>query len=98
MRFRKANAADLSSDLSRLLDDLRDLLSSNRRDAAPAASMLFNKAASTLAKVRTASSNAIDQSKAIALSTDSYVHQSPWRLAGGALAVGAALGFALSKR
>ncbi|TYK68024.1 DUF883 family protein [Comamonas testosteroni] len=95
MIFRKANATNLPSDVSRLLDDLREVLSPN---AAPAVSMFTHTAASTLAKVRTASSNAIEQSKAIVLSTDSYVHESPWRVAGGALALGAVIGFTLSRR
>lgn len=95
MIFRKANATNLPSDVSRLLDDLREVLSPN---ATPAVSMFTHTAASTLAKVRTASSNAIEQSKAIVLSTDSYVHESPWRVAGGALALGAVIGFTLSRR
>lgn len=98
MRFRKANTADLSKDLSQLLNDLRDVLATKGHDADPAASMLFNKAASTLEKVRSSSAAAINESRAAALSADAYVHDSPWRAVGGALAVGALLGFALSRR
>lgn len=98
MRVHKESEAEHSRDASRPVDDLQDVLVSNGHDADSAASMLFSKAASALEKMRTASSNTIDQSKAIALSADSYVHESPWRVAGGALAVGALLGFALSRR
>jgi ElaB/YqjD/DUF883 family membrane-anchored ribosome-binding protein len=63
MRFRKANTADLANDLSQLLDDLKEVLASKGRDADPAASLLFSKAASTLEKVRTASSNAVCESR-----------------------------------
>ncbi len=64
MRFRKANAADLSNDLSQLLDDLKEVLTTKGRDTDPAASLLLSKAASTLEKVKAASSNAISESKA----------------------------------
>lgn len=98
MRVPKESAAEHPSGASQPIADLRDVLVSNGHDGDSATSMLFSKAASALEKVRTASSNTIDQSKAIALSADSYVHESPWRVAGGALAVGALLGFALSRR
>ncbi|WP_043007608.1 YqjD family protein [Comamonas testosteroni] len=98
MRFRKANTADLTNDLSQLLDDLKEVLASKGRDADPAASLLFSKAATTLEKVRTASSNAVCESKAAAQAADAYVHDSPWRAVGGALAVGALIGLVLSRR
>lgn len=98
MRFRKANAADLSKDLSQLLDDLKEVLVTTGREADPAASMIFNKAASTLEKVRSTSAAAVDGSRAAVRSADAYVHDSPWRAVGSALAVGALLGFALSRR
>ncbi|GAO73235.1 MULTISPECIES: DUF883 family protein [Comamonas] len=97
MKVQKESAAELPRDVNRLLDDLRNVLASNGHDADPAASMLFSKAASTLEKVKTASANAIGQSKALALSADSYVHASPWRVVGGALAAGTLLGFALTR-
>ena len=98
MIFRKANAADISSDLSQLLDDLKEVLTNEGRETEPAASMLLNKAASALEKVRAASSNAISESKAAAEATDAYIHDSPWRAVGGALAVGALIGLVLSRR
>lgn len=98
MRVHKESTAEPPSDANQLLEDFRGVLVANGHDADPAASVLFSKAASALEKVRTASSNAVDQSKALALSADSYVHESPWQVAGGALAVGALLGFALSRR
>ncbi|WP_427773454.1 DUF883 family protein [Comamonas thiooxydans] len=98
MRFRRANAADLSNDLSQLLDDLKEVLTTKGRDTDPAASLLLNKAASTLEKVRAASSNAICESKAAAEAADAYIHDSPWRAVGGALAVGALIGLMLSRR
>ena len=98
MRFRKANAADLSKDLSQLLDDLKEVLANKGRDADPAASMLFNKASLALEKVRSTSAAAVDGSRAAVQSADVYVHDSPWRAVGGALAVGTLLGFALSRR
>lgn len=98
MRFRKASTADLSNDISQLLDDLKEVLTTKGRDADPAASLLFNKAASTLDKVRTASSNVVCDSKAAVEAADDYIHDSPWRAVGGALAVGALIGFVLSRR
>ncbi|MDH1476872.1 hypothetical protein N5F13_20435 [Comamonas thiooxydans] len=98
MRFRKANAADLSNDLAQLLDDLKAVLSTKGRETDPAASLLMSKAASTLDKVRTASSNALAESKAAAVAADAYIHESPWRAVGGALAVGALIGLVLSRR
>ena len=98
MRFRKANTADLSNDISQLLDDLKEVLTTKGRDADPAASLLFNKAASTLDKVRTASSNVVCDSKAAVEAADDYIHDPPWRAVGGALAVGALIGFVLSRR
>lgn len=98
MRFRKATAADLSNDLSQLLDDLKEVLATKGRDADPSASMIFNKAASTLEKLRSTSATAVEESRAAIQSADAYVHDSPWRAVGGALAVGALIGFALSRR
>lgn len=98
MRFRKADTADISNDLGQLLDDLREVLTTKGRDADPAASLLFNKAASTLEKIRSASSTALCESRAAVQSADDYVQESPWRAVGGALAVGALLGFVLSRR
>ncbi|WP_080995982.1 DUF883 family protein [Comamonas testosteroni] len=98
MRFHKESTAEPPSDANQLLEDSQGVLLANGHDADPAASVLFSKAASALEKVRTTSSNAVDQSKALALSADSYAHESPWQVAGGALAVGALLGFALSRR
>lgn len=98
MRFRKANTADLSNDISQLLDDLKEVLATKGQDADPAASLLFNKAASTLDKVRTASSNVVCESKAAVEAADDYIHDSPWSAVGGALAVGALIGFVLSRR
>lgn len=98
VRFRKANTSDLSNDLSQLLDDLQDILTSKGRCTDPAAALLFNKAASTLGKMRSTSSTAISGSKAVAQSANAYLHDSPWRALSGALAVGALLGLFLSKR
>ena len=98
MRFRKANVADLSNDISQLLDDLKEVLTAKGHDADPATSLLFNKAASTLEKVRVVSSNVVCESKAVVEAADDYIHDSPWRAVGGALAVGALIGFVLGRR
>ncbi|MPS93305.1 hypothetical protein [uncultured Comamonas sp.] len=98
MRFRKANTADLANDLSQLLDDLKEVLASKGHDTDPAASRRFGKAASTLEKVRNASSRAVCESKAAAHSANALVHASPWRAVGGALAVGALIGMVLGRR
>lgn len=98
MRFRKASVADLSNDISQLLDDLKEVLMTKGHDADPATSLLFNKAASTLEKVRVASSNVVCESKAVVESADDYIHDSPWRAVGGAFAVGALIGFVLGRR
>lgn len=98
MRFRKANAADLSKDLSQLLDDLKEVITSKEREASPAASLLLNQAASTLEKVRSASNAAVCKTNGVAHSAHTYVHDSPWRAVGGALLAGALLGLVISRR
>ncbi|MEQ6437036.1 DUF883 family protein [Comamonas sp. w2-DMI] len=98
MRLRKSPASVISNDLGQLLDDLHELLSSRQKDADSALTQLGDKLGSTLDKVRSTSSQAVDQSRALAQNADDYVHDSPWRAIGGALAVGALLGFMLSRR
>lgn len=49
-------------------------------------------------KLAAASAEAIERSREAAKATDDYVHEHPWRIIGGALAVGVALGLLIDRR
>lgn len=98
MRFGKNKTPDLQGDLGQLLDDLRELLSSTDKAADPALTQVRHKVEAALGKVRESSAQAVEQSKALAHDADNYLHESPWQAVGGALAVGALIGFMLSRR
>lgn len=98
MRFGKSKTPDLQGDLGQLLDDLRELLSSTDKAADPALSQVRHKVEAALAKVCETSACALEQSKTLAHDADDYLRESPWRAVGGALAVGALIGFMLNRR
>lgn len=98
MRFGKSKTPDLRGDLDLLLEDLRALLSSTDKAADPALTQVRHQLETALGKMRETSAHAVEQSKALAHDADDYLHESPWRAVGGALAVGALLGFMLSRR
>ena len=98
MGFRKTPETNAANDLEQLLGDLRELLSSQAPEAESAVSQLRQRLADGVGWARATSAQAIEQSKVLAQQADDYVNDSPWRAVGGALAVGALLGFMLSKR
>lgn len=98
MIFRRTTATDISSDVTRLLDDLRGLFLTKEKEITPAFKRLRQQLEENFNKVREATSDAVEHSKTKAKGADDYAHESPWKTAGGALAVGALIGFMLSKR
>ena len=74
------------------------MLSSTDKTADPALTQICRKIETALCKVRDTSTHAVEQSRALAHDADDYLHESPWQAVGGALAVGALLGFMLSRR
>ncbi|WP_460483454.1 ElaB/YgaM/YqjD family protein [Comamonas humi] len=98
MRFRKTTTTDVLSDLDQLLGDVRALLSSKVKEVDPALSQLGHRLEQSVDRIRTSSSKAAEQSRALAQDADDYVHTSPWPVVGGALAVGVVLGLMFSKR
>ena len=98
MRFGKTPETTAATDLEQLLGDLRNLLSSQAPEAESAISQIRQRLADGVDRARVTSAQALEQSKVLAQQADDYVSDSPWRAVGGALAVGALLGFMLSKR
>lgn len=100
------NVSDVISttqgELEKLVSDLRGLLSSRDLDSVPEIRILRQRLDDGLHTVRDAAVNAAQdaarQAKDAALVADRYAHDEPWRVAGGALAVGALLGFLLARR
>ncbi len=98
MKFRKTPAANAASDLEQLLSDLRDLVSSQAPEAQSAMAQVRQRLVDGVDMARSTSAQALEQSKVLAQQADDYVNDAPWRAVGGALAVGALLGFMLSHR
>ena len=90
------------ADLEKLVSDLRGLLSSKDLDSVPEIKLLRQKFDDCLHTAREsavrAAQDAARQAKDAALAADRYAHDEPWRVAGAALAVGALVGFLLSRR
>ncbi len=90
------------ADLEKLVSDLRGLLSSKDLDSVPEIKLLRQKFDDSLHTAREsavrAAQDAARQAKDAALAADRYAHDEPWRVAGAALAVGALVGFLLSRR
>ena len=98
MKFRKTPATNAASDLEQLLSDLRDLVSSQAPEAQSAMAQIRQRLVDGVDMARSTSAQALEQSKVLAQQADDYVNDAPWRAVGGALAVGALLGFMLSRR
>lgn len=90
------------ADLEKLVTDLRGLLSSKDLDAIPEIKVLRQRLDEGVSSARDsavkAAQDAARQAKEAAVAADRYAHDEPWRVAGGALAVGALLGFLLARR
>ncbi len=90
------------SELEKLVSDLRGLLSSRDLDSIPQIKVLRQRMDDGMHSVRDAAVDAAQeaarQAKEAARAADRYAHDEPWRVAGAALAVGALVGFLLSRR
>ena len=89
-------------ELEKLVSDLRGLLASKDLDAVPEIRLLRQRLDDGMQVVREstvrAAQEAARQAKDAAQAADRYAHDEPWRVAGAALAVGAVVGFLLSRR
>ncbi|CAN7394803.1 YqjD family protein [Acidovorax sp. Leaf78] len=89
-------------ELEKLVSDLRGLLASKDLDTLPEIKVLRQKLDDGLQNAREsavrAAQDAARQAKDAALAADRYAHDEPWRVAGAALAIGALVGFLLSRR
>ena len=89
-------------ELEKLVSDLRGLLSSKDLDTVPEIRLLRQRLDDGMQVVREstvrAAQEAARQAKDAAQAADRYAHDEPWRVAGAALAVGAVVGFLLSRR
>ena len=89
-------------ELEKLVSDLRGLISSRDLDSVPEIRALRQRLDDGMRVVRDstvrAAQEAARQAKDAAQAADRYAHDEPWRVAGAALAVGAVVGFLLSRR
>lgn len=88
----------ISDDLESLAKDLRSTLSKKELDSIPGIQALRQRAEDGINKVRDSATKATQQAKYAAAATDQYAHDEPWRIAGAALAVGALVGWLMSRR
>ena len=89
-------------ELEHLVSDLRGLISSRDLDVVPEIRALRQRIDDGMSQVREstkrAAQQATRQAKDAAHAADQYAHDEPWRIAGASLAVGALVGFLLSRR
>ena len=90
------------TELEKLVTDLRALMSNKDFDGVPEIKMLRQRLDDGVHSVREATVNAAQdaarQARDAAQAADQYAHDEPWRVATAALAVGALVGFLLSRR
>jgi len=95
-------ANSTQGELERLVGDLRRLLLNKDLDGIPEIKQLRQRLDDGLHSVREsavrAAQDAATQAKEAAAAADRYAHDEPWRVASGALVVGALVGFLLSRR
>ena len=91
-----------TTELENLVTDVQGLLSSAELDAVPQIKALRKKIDESLCVVREtavdAAQEAARRAREAASTANTYAHDEPWQVAGGALAVGVLLGFLLSRR
>ena len=89
-------------EMEKLVSDLRSLLSSRSLDSVPEIKVLRQRLDDGVHSVREATvqaaQDAARQARDAAQAADQYAHDEPWRVASAALAVGALVGFLLSRR
>ena len=97
MKFGKNTSSGIHEDLSTLLNDVSDLLASKAKEE-PRLKQAKEFVDNGISRVRGAASDAVDYSRDVARGADDYVHDSPWQVVGGALAIGVVIGMLLSRR
>lgn len=97
MKLGRTKTATVQEELGTLLRDVSDLLVTQAKDE-PRLKQAKELVDSGLSRVRDAASGAVDYSRDMARGADDYVHDSPWQVVGGALAVGVVIGMLLSRR
>jgi len=94
--------SSVQTELERLVGDLRSLLSNKDLDGIPEIKQLRQRLDEGIHSVRdsavSAAQDAAAQAKEAAAAADRYAHDEPWRVASGALVVGALVGFLLARR
>lgn len=89
-------------ELEKLVSDLRSLISNRDLDTVPEIRVLRQRLDDGMQQVREttrrAAQEAASKAKEAAAAADQYAHDEPWRVAGASLAVGALVGFLLSRR
>lgn len=97
MKLGRTKTATVQEELGTLLRDVSDLLVTQAKDE-PRLKQAKELVDSGLSRVRGVASGAVDYSRDMARGADDYVHDSPWQVVGGALAVGVVIGMLLSRR
>jgi len=94
--------SNTQQELEKLVSDLRGLISSRDLDSVPEIRALRQRLDDGVQAVRDstvrAAQEAARQAKDAAQAADRYAHDEPWRVAGAALALGAIVGFLISRR
>ncbi|MBX3631989.1 MAG: DUF883 family protein [Simplicispira sp.] len=94
--------SNTQQELEKLVSDLRGLISSRDLDSVPEIRALRQRLDDGMQVVRDstvrAAQEAARQAKDAAQAADRYAHDEPWRVAGAALALGAIVGFLISRR
>lgn len=89
-------------ELEKLVSDLRGLLADRDLDSLPGVKVIRQRLDDSVHQVRDsavqAAQEAARQAKEAARMADRYAHDEPWRVAAAAVAVGAVIGFLLTRR
>lgn len=92
----------LSADLRAVMSDIDSLMTSGAEQANGDVQALRSRLRERLEAARTQLEQAQDEvltrAKKAATATDTYVHEHPWQIVGGAAAVGLALGVLIGRR
>ena len=97
-----ANAETVAQDLKTLGKDTSDMVHNAKHDAMEKSADLSKKCGvffdSALAAAKEVPSVAVARTKEVAVTTDDYVHQNPWRAVTISAGIGLLLGVVLSRR
>ena len=102
MKTFSGTISSAQGELEKLVSDLRGLLANRNLDSVPEIKILRQRLDDGMHTVRDAAvqaaQDAARQAKEAARMADRYAHDEPWRVAGAALAIGAVVGFLLTRR